>query len=284
MRKQGCQALAILTCLYLLPLWIVSNLFREAGGTVFWETSADGQTWVQQGSTGTSNVPFVNAIRPTFYAETWASGSPTPGEGRYASLNVPPSSGTPPVASLSDTFGGSSIDTTKWTPSATAGTVAEGGGTLNMTPNTGTSSTRLYLTSVSQYSLVNSQAKVKLSSVPQGSINTQFALHKDWSPGERLGFWVEQGILYCFYLVAGAEQDVAAPTYSPTNHVWLRIRHDGTTIFWETSADGTNWVIQGQIAASAISYAGNPMNVMFSVSSWSSGASSSTPAKYSNLN
>src|SRR5207248_4101420 len=48
---------------------------------------------------------------------------------------TPPPGVTPPVATLVDSFGGTSIDTTKWTVSAAVnGTATERGGTLNLPP------------------------------------------------------------------------------------------------------------------------------------------------------
>jgi hypothetical protein len=258
---------------------------RETSGSVYWETSADGQTWTIQASALTTNLAFVCGIRPTFFTETWGSGSASPGEARYANFNVPPGGGVPPpVSTLVDSFAGSSINTSLWTVSQTAGTATEGGGSLNLTPNVGAPNTLVYLTSISQYSLVSSQAKVKLTSVPQGNVSTIFSLFKDWVPGEEIGWWYEMGTLYAYYLVAGVENDVAVLNYSPTAHAWLRIRHDGATVFWETSADGTNWTLRSSIAASSISYSSSPMNVMISVTGFGTGATSSTPARYANLN
>ncbi|HZX94189.1 MAG TPA: hypothetical protein VFE90_06705 [Myxococcales bacterium] len=255
---------------------------RESGGTVFWETSPDGTTWSALVSAPTTSVPFVCGGKVVFFTETWGTGSASPGEARYANLNTAAGNGTQPVSSLSDAFAGTTVDTTKWTVSATGGTTTEGGGSLNMAPTVSTPTTRLAVTSVSKYTLTNSQMQVKLTSVPQGSINTRFALLN--STNEDMGFWIEQGTVYCYYFVGATEMDVAVLTYSPTAFAWMRVRHDGTTVFWETSPDGVTWTVQGSIAKTSISYADAAMNLKISVSGFGTGASSTTPAKYLNLN
>jgi Concanavalin A-like lectin/glucanases superfamily len=41
--------------------------------------------------------------------------------------------------------------------------------------------------------------------------------------------------------IGGAEVQLASIPYSPAGHRWLRMRHSGATVFWETSADGHIW-------------------------------------------
>jgi hypothetical protein len=40
-------------------------------------------------------------------------------------------------------------------------------------------------------------------------------------------------------------------TYSPTDHLWLRIREDGTNVYWDTSANGTAWTTRRTLATPA---------------------------------
>ncbi len=41
--------------------------------------------------------------------------------------------------------------------------------------------------------------------------------------------------------VAGVFSDVATLAYNATAHKWFRVRHSGTTIYWDYSADGRTW-------------------------------------------
>ena len=50
-------------------------------------------------------------------------------------------------------------------------------------------------------------------------------------------------IVYGLNLIATTTPgpDLASVPYNPVTHAWLRLRHSGTTIFWETSPDGVTW-------------------------------------------
>ncbi|MEV0917856.1 hypothetical protein AB0I93_26810 [Streptomyces sp. NPDC049967] len=40
-------------------------------------------------------------------------------------------------------------------------------------------------------------------------------------------------------------------TYDATNHLWLRIREDGTNVYWDTSANGSTWTNRRTLATPA---------------------------------
>jgi hypothetical protein len=50
------------------------------------------------------------------------------------------------AASLTDSFAGTMIDTTKWSTFQSGGTVSQGGGTLNMVPTPGAASSSVFVT------------------------------------------------------------------------------------------------------------------------------------------
>ncbi|HEX9989981.1 MAG TPA: spherulation-specific family 4 protein [Chloroflexia bacterium] len=62
---------------------------REAGGTVYWETSPNGTTWVQRGSVPVGQLFSLEALKIEFTATEFGStGTATPGQARYDDLNV----------------------------------------------------------------------------------------------------------------------------------------------------------------------------------------------------
>jgi len=61
---------------------------REYNGTVFWETSSDGASWIIQGAAATSRLFPLRAINVMLSAATFSSGSPDPGQARYSNLNI----------------------------------------------------------------------------------------------------------------------------------------------------------------------------------------------------
>jgi len=40
-------------------------------------------------------------------------------------------------------------------------------------------------------------------------------------------------------------------TYDPVQHLWLRLREDGTNVYWDTSPDGTTWTTRRTLATPA---------------------------------
>lgn len=51
------------------------------------------------------------------------------------------------------------------------------------------------------------------------------------------------------YTIAGAATTLASITYDPVAHAWLRFRHSGSTVFWETAPDGVTWTTRASTAA-----------------------------------
>ena len=62
---------------------------RQAGTTVFWETSPDGVTYTVQAQTGTSNIPFpLDSVKVEFNLKAFGTtGAATTAPARYSNLN-----------------------------------------------------------------------------------------------------------------------------------------------------------------------------------------------------
>jgi hypothetical protein len=56
-------------------------------------------------------------------------------------------------------------------------------------------------------------------------------------------------LMDCRYTIAGAATTLASLTYDPVAHAWLRFRHSGSTVFWETAPDGVTWTTRASTAA-----------------------------------
>jgi hypothetical protein len=91
----------------------------------------------------------------------------------------------------------------------------------------------------------------------------------------------ENGYLYAGKVQGGIETMFANIPYSPTAHLWWRLRETGGTFYWETSADGQVWRVQAQAATSSLFAIGN-VTVRAYAEEWGSGAPGI--AKYANLN
>jgi len=59
---------------------------RELNGTVYWETSFNGESWTIQGGAVTSTLFRIQALNAVLDSATFGSGSPNPGQARYANF------------------------------------------------------------------------------------------------------------------------------------------------------------------------------------------------------
>jgi hypothetical protein len=63
--------------------------------------------------------------------------------------------------------------------------------------------------------------------------------------GTDAGFFVDraQGAMGLYLRVGYADGGAVFPAYDPVGHAWLRLREDGTSMYWEASADGLAWTV-----------------------------------------
>lgn len=105
-----------------------------------------------------------------------------------------------------------------------------------------------YLYSKSGYDLTDSSAHVEVvqsaDAVEADIAGTGLSLILDRNNSTRyaLGIAVYPDYILFYRFVNGAYADSAAALpYDPVAHRWLRIQHSGTTVYWDTSADGVSW-------------------------------------------
>jgi hypothetical protein len=153
-----------------------------------------------------------------------------------------------PLAMLGDDFDDSRINTTLW--SGTFGTVSEVGGRARISAIAGTTSGFL---SSRQWRLQGSSTTVRLATVPSGGTNprTGFMVNAV-TAGTRIGFlYSAAGVLACRSDVGFSDGAAVTLTYSPIDHLWLRIREASGTVYWETSPDGYTWTVRRSLATPA---------------------------------
>lgn len=140
-----------------------------------------------------------------------------------------------PVGDLSDDFADNSIDGAKW--GTTAG-VAETGGRMVVTAS---SSYPWFRAVTATYTLKDSAMFAPIPVRASGA-GTAFTFRDD---GNTNGWYFDissDGNLYMYERVASVDSSTSI-TYSGTDHLWLRLRHDTTAglVYWETSPDGEAW-------------------------------------------
>jgi hypothetical protein len=221
----------------------------------------------------------------TVYFDGWAIGN------TRASVYNAPLGGAPPagcsqtnpaVATLSDTFGGTSIDTTKWAPpTQTQGTVTESGGFLHEAPTANAAAAGLLLQSNGTYDLRSSMAWVRAAQVvANGTVDTNFTLLAD---GQNHVSWIFSGTtLKARKVVGNVNTYLASLTYDPAVHAFWRIRETAGSVYWETSADGSSWTIQANDLTSRLGFVCG-VKPTFYTETWAAMASPGE-ARFANFN
>ena len=173
------------------------------------------------------------------------------------------------IATLIDDFASGSKNTAKWkaTPDLlghnafdTLGdTSTQSGGKLILSTTDSVQCTGAYSSNDTTLDLTSSAAYFEITDPP--IVQSEFCFNISdpaMGPGGSgaMVFWrlLYDGTNYtlnaeCNFFGTGGVPYSA--TFSPTAHRWLRIRDDGTDIYWETSPDGSAWTIRRAMSAGA---------------------------------
>jgi hypothetical protein len=168
------------------------------------------------------------------------------------------------IETIVDDFGGSSLDVSKWTPDHVGGgSHSVGGGLLTLTLTTDPATDRAGIVSVANdLQLFGSSVYAKINASLQANVNTEFIVRQTGGNGfVRLRYYLGYFLYYAYAGVDGSVTTSNIFSYdAPTMKYW-RIRGAGTTIYFDTSANGTAWTQQ----ASVISNWGNTCRVEFNI-------------------
>lgn len=132
------------------------------------------------------------------------------------------------------------------------------------------------------YDLTASAVFVEVFHTASFSDETYFAFGDAGSPvfgGNQMVMVVNTTTLFLRELVAGVASDTTV-SYDDTTMRWWRIRHAGTTVFWETSPDGLDWTTQRSKTAGFTPSAGRVKLCGFNPVA----DQMSSPARFDNLN
>jgi hypothetical protein len=150
----------------------------------------------------------------------------------------------PKAITLVDSFGDNATDPAKWN---SFGPVQEVNQRLEIRPASGVTNSYGGYASVSTYDLTGSQVSVEvLRALRYGPLDsTESYLHVQNAAGDALYFKVSVGLLYCTKVPAGAGSSthLAELPYDPNRHRWMRIREQLGILYFEYSADGSDWTL-----------------------------------------
>ncbi|MEU1778116.1 hypothetical protein ABZ545_01360 [Streptomyces abikoensis] len=105
-----------------------------------------------------------------------------------------------------------------------------------------------------QWTLANSSVYVQVPTVPGASTSTDAycaVLVNSPTTGTRIGFTIKPvtNVLRMQNDVGYFDASAVEIAYSATNHRWLRIREDGTNVYWDTAPDGSTWTNRRTLAS-----------------------------------
>lgn len=107
-----------------------------------------------------------------------------------------------------------------------------------------------------QWTLTGGHFRVRLTKLPEARGSSSAALSimaNSTVDGTRAGFTYNPvaGTMRLVSEVGYYDAAATVLTYSPAEHLWVRIRQAAASLYWETSADGVEWVIRRTLATPA---------------------------------
>lgn len=184
------------------------------------------------------------------------------------------------TATLTETFNGGSVDSSKWTTVDGHGTMSQTNGQLviNVAASQNPYTYDEYR-SVNTYDLTGSSAIIH---VPGFTNNFQGAEQKfvlELNSTNMIAF-VHDGTFYNLTLITGgAGADTYIDPY-PADSRWWRIRESGGTIYWDSSTNGYTWVNH---KSASVTFSITALTYVISAGTWQSIANPGS-AKFDNLN
>lgn len=162
------------------------------------------------------------------------------------------------ISTLKDDFEDNAV-AAAWTAVATgSATVAETGGQARFTLPSSTAGTHeAYYRSTSPYDLASDSFFITIGTmVATGVAATAFF---DLRPVSGAGSaqnilrWRQvSNAITARHVVAGVDTQLYTATWNSTTYKYLRIRADATTVYWDSSSNGTSWTNRASVLISAL--------------------------------
>lgn len=223
---------------------------REDAGVVYWEVSPDGTAFTAVAERNVAGLFGMDQVR--MRARAYADGTVPLVAPTFAIDNLviegPGSGKWCPVSSLRDDFADGYRSHDWLLAGGTTGAdmlEIDGQVFVNLIPGVADPVYR-YISS-RNYDLTANQVTVELAEHGTGGVTSLFELSRQGQSISLLVTDVDDGMgnvtteIQAMTDVDGDVQARGAKPYNPAVHRFLRIRHDGVGLLWDTSADGTSW-------------------------------------------
>lgn len=152
------------------------------------------------------------------------------------------------LSTLQDNFDDNSLDPVKWgTSLASGGTVQETGQEIVFSVQAATIGSFVEIYSQDFYDAQDESNYVNLVGTAGTKCDTYFHLTNNIS--DRVGFIWDSGDIASYTLISGVDSYRQYATVAPGTNTYLRIRHSGSTIYWEYSINGgQGWTTLDSVA------------------------------------
>jgi hypothetical protein len=210
---------------------------RETEGTLYWETSPDGENWTILAG---DSAPVVNLASVRARLEGTAhSGAADGGTIRFDDVN----GGVPtgqwcPVAELSDEFE-DTVLAPQWVSEASGGCAVTVGGAAVLAGTGGEATCSLRSSAL--FDLTGGSLTVKVPAATGELSSTRMRLQIDPI------YWIELATRAGKLVAAKSEgapiAPEAPPLYDAEQHVFWRIREEQGLLEWATSPNGVDWTV-----------------------------------------
>ena len=218
---------------------------REQEGVLYWETSADGQTWSQLHAT---TIP-LDASNARLILSAGSSLS-TPSEARFDNLQPlgDPDEGWCAASEMKDDFN-DGLRARAWgrAYSSSGCTLSETDGVLSVT-GTGDPDSWCGYNTGKRYDLRGSAVSVEVLGALAGDTASTFLKVVPFNETKAVQFVLEDDSLV-ISTRDGSWNALARIDYDPVAHRWWRLREQRDAVIWETSPNGSDWTLVAQIPA-----------------------------------
>src|SRR6185437_8430801 len=154
---------------------------------------------------------------------------------------------------LADSFPGSDPGGL-WAKDEEGGTVdVETGGEAVVTPPSGQAAGSFGAFRTNRfYDLRNSTFSVKVNQTTNTATTATTYMNVGLLDGTQIAIFEKSGHIGFSQQIGATNVNHKSIPYDPTMHLYWRVREDGTNTYWETSADGSTWVTQAQVATTTL--------------------------------
>lgn len=160
------------------------------------------------------------------------------------------------LSTLRDNFSDNSVSASAWVATATgSATVAETSGQARCTLPSSTAGSHIArYTSRYTYDLTSASWYINVETMVSTSVAATafFQLYLDGSNALQ---WIQvSGTLTARSLIKGATTTLYTVTWNASTYKYLRIRADTTTVYFDSSTNGTSWTNRATVAISALTF------------------------------